>query len=59
MKAFRYYAVDENGDLLPPIPVLGVSDEEVPSDVRLKIIKCHNNWLDTQHIIPIIKRGTL
>lgn len=38
-------------------PVLYTKPDELPSDERLKVIKCHNDWLNTQHMIPIVQRG--
>lgn len=40
-------------------PVLYTKPEELPSDERLKVIKCHNNWVKTQRMIPTVQRGML
>lgn len=40
-------------------PVLYTKPEELPSDERLKVIKHHNNWVNTQRMIPAVQRGML
>lgn len=40
-------------------PALGVDPTDISSDERLKVIKHHNNWLNTQNVASIVQRGML
>lgn len=38
-------------------PVMYTKPEEIASDERLKVLKHHNDWVNTQRMIPNIQRG--
>ena len=40
-------------------PILLADPSEIASDTRLKIIKAHNDWCNTQRAIPNVQRGML